>query len=241
MIAPVRDLPRGLDPRDMPAATCRPRRAAKPAVIACRFALVAALLAGAPLPGAQPRAADQARPGPQASDVAALTAFLDSFVDGAVAALTDESLGPEARDEAFRVLLLAGFDTYGGARFVLGRGWPVATRDQRDEFVALFREELLGKAKQLFEGYEEGEVLEVTRVLGFGADRFLVETELSNPEARITDVDFLVRKSGGRLQIVDVRLEGFSLRDTYRREMVGPLFQGGVEGVLRMLRPREGL
>jgi ABC-type transporter MlaC component len=41
------------------------------------------------------------------------------------------------------------------------------------------------------------------------------------------------------LQIVDVQLEGFSLRETYRTEFVTPLFQGGVERVLRLLRPRE--
>ncbi len=172
-------------------------------------------------------------------EVAAVTQFVEGFVADAVAILSDDALAPEARDEAFRAMLLAGFDTYGGARFVLGRGWRVATQDQRDEFVALFREELLGKAEELFEGYEAGEVLEVKRVLDRGSGKFLVETELTNPEARITEVDFLVRKSGARLQIVDVRLAGFSLREIYRREIVAPLFHGGVEGVLRTLRPRE--
>jgi ABC-type transporter MlaC component len=174
-----------------------------------------------------------------ASDAAAVTRFIEAFVADAVAILSDRALAPEARDEAFRAMLLAGFDTYGGARFVLGRGWRVATRDQRDEFVALFRAELLGKAKELFEGYEEGEVLEVVRVRRLDSGKFTVATKLTNPEARIDDVDFLVRRSGARLQIVDVRLEGFSLRETYRREVVGPLFHGGVERVLRMLRPHE--
>jgi len=204
-----------------------------------RFALVAALLAGAQLPGARASAEDAARGGPKDSDTVALTAFLESFVSGAVAILTNESLLPERREEAFRTMLLEGFDTYGAARFVLGRGWRLATRDQRDEFVALFREELLRKAEELFEGYEEGEVLEVVRVQRLDTGKFMVATKLTNPEARINDVDFLVRKSGARLQIVDVRLEGFSLRETYRREFVGPLFQGGVERVLRRLRPRE--
>ncbi len=94
-------------------------------------------------------------------------------------------------------------------------------------------------AKELFEGYAEGEVLEVVRARPLGAGKFMVETKLTNPDARIDDIDFLVRKSGARLQIVDVQLEGFSLRETYRREFVTPLFQGGVERVLRRLRPRE--
>jgi len=205
----------------------------RPAVICRRFALFAALLAGVQSlnAAAEERAADD--------DVVAVTSFVETFVANAVAILTDESLPPGERDEAFRAMLMEGFDTFGGARFVLGRGWRMATREQRDEFVALFRQELLRKAKELFEGYEAGEVLEVMRVLALGAGKFMVATELTNPEARINDVDFLVRKSGARLQIVDVRLEGFSLRETYRREFVPPLFQGGVERVLRRLRPRE--
>lgn len=206
----------------------------------CRLlVLCAALLAGAQLLSAQPSAAGEDRTVAVAADVAAVTSFVETFVAQAVAILTNQSLPPERRDEAFRAMLLAGFDTYGGARFALGRGWRMATRDQRDEFVTLFRRELLRMAKELFEGYAEGEVLEVVRVQPLGAGKFMVETKLTNPDARIDDIDFLVRKSGARLQIVDVQLEGFSLRETYRREFVGPLFQGGVERVLRLLRPRE--
>jgi ABC-type transporter MlaC component len=206
----------------------------------CRLLILCtALLAGAQLLRAQPSAAVEDRAALVDADVVAVTSFVETFVANAVAILTDESLPPGERDEAFRAMLMEGFDTFGGARFVLGRGWRMATREQRDEFVALFRQELLRKAKELFEGYEVGEVLEVTRVLALGAGKFMVATELTNPEARINDVDFLVRKTGARLQIVDVRLEGFSLRETYRREFVPPLFQGGVERVLRRLRPRE--
>jgi phospholipid transport system substrate-binding protein len=205
----------------------------------CRLlAFIAALLAGAELPSAQPSAAGEGRAAVVDADVIAVARFVQSFAAEGVAVLTDGSLTPEARDEAFRSMLLAGFDTYGGARFALGRGWRVATPSQRDEFVALFRQELFRMGKQLFEGYE-GEVLEVRRVRPFGPGKFMVETKLSNPDARISDIEFLVRKSGARLRIVDVRLEGFSLLETYRTEFVGPLFRGGVERVLQLLRPRE--
>lgn len=201
----------------------------------CRLlVLCTALLAAAQFPNAQPGAAGEDRAAD--TDVIAVTRFVDSFVVEAVAVLTDGSLAPQARDEAFRSMLLDGFDTYGGARFALGRGWRTATRDQRDEFVALFRQELLRMGKELFEGYE-GEVLDVRRVQPLGSEKFMVETKLSNPDARINNVDFLVRRSGTRFQIVDVQLEGFSMREAYRSEFVGPLFHGGVERVLQLLRP----
>ncbi len=206
----------------------------------CRLlVLCAALLAGAQLLSARPSAAGEDRTVAVDADVVAVTSLVETFVAEAVAILTNESLPPRERDEAFRSMLLEGFDTYGGARFALGRGWRMATPSQRGEFVALFRRELLRMGKELFEGYEQGEVLKVRRARPLGAGKFRVETKLTNPDARIDDIDFLVRKSGARLQIVDVQLEGFSLLETYRTEFVAPLFQGGVERVLRLLRPRE--
>ena len=153
--------------RDSPLRV--PRPAAKPAAVWRRFVLAAAFLAAAQPAGAQSGAASETRSGLTESDAVAVTRFVETFVARTVAVLTDESLAPEQRDGAFRALLLAGFDTDGGARFALGRGWRIATPEQRDEFVALFREELLGKAKELFEGYEPGEVLEVRRVRPAGS------------------------------------------------------------------------
>ncbi len=46
----------------------------------------------------------------------------------------------------------------------------------------------------------------------------VVESKLSNPDARINDIDFVVRKTGNRFQILDVRFEGISLLDSYRSE-----------------------
>lgn len=216
-----------------------PRPAVKPAAGWRRFVLAAAFLAAAYSASPKSDAAAQENSGLGGSDAAAVTRFVETFVDQTVAVLTDKTLAPEQRDAAYRAFLLAGFDIDGGARFALGRGWRIATSEQRAEFVALFRVELLAKAKELFEGYQPGEVLEVRRVRPAGSGKFMAETKLTNPEARIDDVDFLVRKTGAEMQIVDVRLEGFSLRDAYRSRFVGPLFQGGVEQVLRQLRPAE--
>lgn len=198
-----------------------------------RLTLVAALMAGsqATLAQSRPAGGGQAPEG----DAAAAARFVESFATRGAALLRDHSLSAEARDKAFRAMLLEGFDTAGGARFVLGRGWRTATPGQRDEFLALFRQDLLRKAKTLFKGYE-GEDLAVRRVRRLEPEEFLVETRLSNPDARIGEVDFLVRKEGAGLQIVDVRLEGFSLLNAYRRRFVAPLMQGGVERVLRLLR-----
>ncbi len=199
--------------------------------------LLMVILAAVQIPISQPLAvgADGAAGG--GADLVEASSFVESFVARAVAVLKDEALAPSRRDQEFRRMLFEGFDTYGGARFALGRGWRTASESQRAEFVALFREELMRMGKWLFEGYE-GEVLEVSRVRPFAKTKIVVETKLSNPEARINDVDFLVLRTDEKFQILDVHLDGFSVLETYRSEFVGPLFRGGVERVLRTLRKR---
>lgn len=194
---------------------------------------LAAALTAVLIQAAQPLAAE-AGEGPA---LAAAGDFVAAFAARAVAVLRDESLPPSRRDEEFRRLLFEGFDTYGGARFALGRGWRTASEDQRSEFVALFRQDILRMGKRLFEGYE-GEVLKVNRVRPFAEGKIVVETRLSNPEARINEIDFLVGRSGEGFQILDVWLQGFSVLETYRSELVGAQFRGGVEGVMRLLRRR---
>lgn len=195
----------------------------------------ATLLVALHAPAAQPRAHSNDRTALANADPAPVVRFVQSFTARGAALLRDGSLAADQRDNALRAMLLDGFDTKGAARFALGRGWRTATATQREEFVALFRKELLHKGKELFKDYE-GEVLKVQRVQRMGPDTLMVETRLSNPAARINDVDFVVRKTRTELRIVDVRLEGFSMLDAYRTEFVPVLMQGGVERVLRQLR-----
>lgn len=181
-----------------------------------------------------PRAGIEA-PSPGQSGAVKAARFVEAFSTRAVAVLQDDRLTEAERDEAFRRMLLDGFDTFGGARFALSQGWRRADERQRAEYVRLFREEILRMGKRFFEDYQ-GETLTVQRTRPFGYDKFLVETKLSNLDAMIDDIDFLVRKEDGEFRIVDMYFEGQSVLQAYRSEFVGRMFRAGVPGVLRMLR-----
>ncbi len=175
---------------------------------------------------------------PDVSDHAgAAVRHVRELTERALAVLYDESLSAAQRDERFRGLFLEGFDTRRSARYALSQGWRKADERQREEFVALFREELLQLGKSLYSQYKDG-TIEIERVRPWAGDEFLVETRVSDAKTEITDIDFVVSMVEDESRIVDVRFQGLSVLEAYRAEFIQQVFRGGVEGVLRGLRPR---
>lgn len=196
-----------------------------------------ALILAAVLLGFTPARAD----GEMESDsVPAAETFIHEFIAGGVAALRDDSLSPAERDGIFHRFILDSFDSDFAGRFALGRGWNIANAKQRKEYLDLFRADMLRVGNRLFRGYRD-ETLEVLRIIRLANGKLSVETRLTNPRSAVRDIDFRLRSDDGSFRIIDVRLEGFSMLSSYRAEITGRLLQGGVEGVLEMLRRRNAL
>jgi phospholipid transport system substrate-binding protein len=196
-----------------------------------------ALILAAVLLGFTPARAD----GEMESDsVPAAETFIHEFIAGGVAALRDDSLSPAERDGIFHRFILDSFDSDFAGRFALGRGWNIASAKQRKEYLDLFRADMLRVGNRLFRGYRD-ETLEVLRIIRLANGKLSVETRLTNPRSAVRDIDFRLRSDDGSFRIIDVRLEGFSMLSSYRAEITGRLLQGGVEGVLEMLRRRNAL
>lgn len=172
--------------------------------------------------------------------VPAAESFIHDFIDGGVAVLRDESLTPAARNGIFHRFILDSFDSNFAGRFAFGRGWNIATAKQRSEYLDLFRADMLRVGNRLFRGYRD-ETLEVLRIVRQAGGKLLVRTRLTNPRSAVRDIDFRLRPDDGSFRIIDVRLEGFSMLSSYRAEITGRLLQGGVAGVLEMLRQRNAL
>lgn len=166
--------------------------------------------------------------------------FIQEFIAGGVATLRDDSLTSEARDGIFHRFILESFDSDFAGRFAFGRGWNIATAKQRKEYLVLFRADMLRVGNRLFRGYRD-ETLEVLRIVEQATGKLLVHTRLTNPRSRVRDIDFRLRPEDGSFRIIDVRLEGFSMLSSYRAEITGRLLQGGVAGVLEMLRQRNAM
>ena len=93
--------------------------------------------------------------GPQVSsdDDPALT-FIQSLGDQAVEALRDNvNSSFEEREAAFREVMVNGFDIPIVGRFVLGRHWRTASKEQRKDYMAVFVDFIVRVYASRFDSY----------------------------------------------------------------------------------------
>lgn len=161
--------------------------------------------------------------------------------DRAVAMLRDESLSPQTRQETFRALLSEGFDMPRVARFVLGRYWRRATEAQRNEYLTLFEDYVVGSYGARLSAYG-GETLRIADWRPDGTGYAVVRSKIERPEGPPIAINWRLYESDIGWRIVDVVVEGVSLSLVQRSEFTSVIRSGGgnIEALLGALRKKSG-
>ncbi|MCG8508545.1 MAG: ABC transporter substrate-binding protein [Rhodospirillales bacterium] len=165
-------------------------------------------------------------------------AFIESLADRAISALTIETVPREERIELFRDLLNDHFAVKTIGRWVLGRYWNRATKEQRAEYLSLFEDLIIATYVDRFTAYS-GEALTVTKIVPATGKDLLVNTSITRPKAtQPVSVDWRVRQRDSGFKIVDVIVEGVSMGQTQRSEFASVIRRNGgtLEGLLAKLR-----
>ena len=157
----------------------------------------------------------------------------------AVTAARDSGTGLEARSARFRNLLSEAFDLPFISRFVLGRYWKQATPEQRSDYLVLFSEYVLQTYSARLGGYT-GETLTILSERPAGPQDVLVSTRIERPSGPPIDADWLVRTTGERDRIIDVRVEGVSMLFSQRAEFAAVIQRQGLQGLIEAMRARTG-
>lgn len=179
---------------------------------------------------------------PALADDADPAAVVRGLGDRAVAMLRDESLTPERRQETFRELLSEGFDMPRVARFVLGRYWRRATEAQRDEYLRLFEDYVVGSYGARLSAYG-GETLRIADSRPDGIGYAVVRSQVVRPEGPPIAINWRLYDGDFGWRIVDVVVEGVSLSLVQRSEFTSVIRSGGgnIEALLGALRKKRGL
>jgi len=141
-------------------------------------------------------------------------------IDRAIEILKDPSLAAKGKKEERRGLLRKeiepAFDFPEMAKRSLGPNWRGRTPEERDRFVALFRELLENSYLGKIEAYE-GEVIRYGKetVDGPYAE---VKTLVVTRKGQEIPVDYRMLGDGGKWRIYDVVIEGISLVNNYRSQ-----------------------
>ncbi len=166
--------------------------------------------------------------------------FIESLSDQAISALTDKNVPREIRVERFRVLLNDRFAVKTIARWVLGRYWRTATKEERIEYFRLFENLVVAIYVDRFANYA-GVTLTVTKTDVKGDQDAIVHSKIVLPDnVEPLNVAWRVRARAGEHKIIDVIVEGVSMAQTQRSEFASVIRQNGgkVGGLLAELRKR---
>jgi phospholipid transport system substrate-binding protein len=201
-----------------------------------RRELAAALAAGAAL---WLRAADGAAQ--SASAVPDAESFVSELATRGIGRLTVVGLAPDERARRFRAMLVENFDVPTIARFVIGRYWRVASDSERTEYLRLFEDLLVSLYANRFADYS-GERIRVTGSRRTPEGDIFVASVAAMPQQPQDQIalEWVLRRDGARLRIVDVRAEGVSMAITQRDEFGAVIQRGGgrVAALLDAMRAR---
>ena len=191
--------------------------------------LVSASLLGASLPAYAALSADQAKQ------------FIDGLSDQAIGSLTGSNVSEADRETRFRSLLEAHFDMPGISKFVLGRYWKIATPAQQEEFEKLFETLLVQSYAKTFAQYG-ADKFQVTKSMADSDGSVLVNSHVDRPNGDTIHLDWRVADQGDAMRIVDLVIEGVSLRTTHRSDFASAIQSNGgtVEGLLTLLKQKTG-
>ncbi len=171
-------------------------------------------------------------------EIAGAEAFIKSLADSAIAVLSDETVTLEEREARFRGLLNDGFALDEIGRFVVGRHWRGMSPDQQVDYREVYGEWVLKTYSARLGGYS-GQSFTIVKTVTIGENDIFVRTRIDQPRGGAPIiVDWRVRRIDGRLQIVDVVVEGVSMLVTQRSEFASVVRSRGVEGLIEALRAR---
>ncbi len=167
-------------------------------------------------------------------------ALIRQLGDETLAVLDDTSAPKRAQIDKMRSVFRRYFAVPEIGQFVLSRHWRQATPEQRAEYLELFEDLIVYAYAQRFGGYA-GERLEIIGSRAGGNGATVVQSQVVPPDrSRSISVDWHVETVAGRPQIVDVVVEGVSLKLTQRSDFSAAIRQqgGDVAGLIALLRDK---
>lgn len=142
-------------------------------------------------------------------------------------------------------ILLPHVDIISTSRWVLGKHWRTATKEQKKQFIREFRTLLIRFYSAALSDYlAKNEVnADMIRFQKFRArpedTDVTIRSEVSPAAGKAVPVNYHMHKRRGRWQVYDVSVEGVSLITTYRSSFATEIKQNGLDGLITSLTERN--
>ncbi|VAW05287.1 hypothetical protein MNBD_ALPHA01-383 [hydrothermal vent metagenome] len=166
--------------------------------------------------------------------------FIQRLADEALTSLTLENATLTDQENKFRGILQKGFDVKYIGKISLGRHRKQATRENLDNYYALFPEYLVRVYTSRLTKLDTRKV-NVGRVLPNGKRDMYVRTKVIDDEEKSYDVDWRVRPKKAEMEkytykIIDVKIEGISMARTQRDDFAARISESGMGGLIEFMQ-----
>jgi len=130
--------------------------------------------------------------------------------------------------------VLPHFDFRRMSQWVLGRSWRDATPEQRDRFVAAFRDLLVRTYSTALLNYKDQEIIYLPVPVQAGSDEALVKTEVKQGggQPNIPIHYSFYKNRDGQWKVYDVTIEGVSLVTNYRSVYSTKIREKGIDALI---------
>jgi phospholipid transport system substrate-binding protein len=143
----------------------------------------------------------------------------------------------EGRRNDFRAWLDQSFDLQTIAKLALGPYRSTATPDQLSAYEQAFADYIVVTYEARFNAFS-GYSFSVGQSRQVNDADAVVRATVTDPSGKPTALDFRVRNNGGKLQVLDVAVEGISMLKTQRDEFASVIQQSGIDGLTKALKDR---
>lgn len=161
-------------------------------------------------------------------------------IDQVLVVLNDPSLDDDQRRGSIEEIAYARFDMYTMSRLVLARAWKRFSPQQREEYVAEFKEYLANNYGGRINRYDQ-ETVEIIKVREEPRGDVTVRTRILGGEFEGVLVDYRMRQKDGEWFVIDVIIEGISMVSNFRDQFKEVLSRGGPDHLLQKLREKNAL
>lgn len=132
--------------------------------------------------------------------------------------------GPAARAPRLRSVMETRGNLPRIAQFSAGRVWREMSPQQQQQYVSAFSDYVARTYSRRFDEISGNPDITIGRIVNAGDKGILVETPARQGSGQSIRVEWLVSDRGGRVEIVDILVEGISMA-TSQREEIGAMFQ----------------
>jgi phospholipid transport system substrate-binding protein len=131
---------------------------------------------------------------------------------------------PESRAPQLRRIMETRGNLPQIAQFSAGRVWREMSPQQQQRFVDAFSTYVATTYARRFSEYSGNPDIFIGRVLDAGQKGFVVQSPIRQSSGEPIAVEWLVSDRGGKVQVVDIIIEGVSMATTQREE-IASMFQ----------------